>query len=125
MTLPCLDIIIPHYQEKKEVISKLLSSINIQVGLNLNKAIKVTIVNDADENGRRELTEDFLHNFSFPIEVIQTEKNGGAGLARQYGIDHTNLPYIMFCDADDQLYDSTVLMKILNEICSLETKHQS
>ena len=126
MQLPCLDIIIPHYSEKPEMIRHLLDSIEGQVGINAAKAIKITIVNDKNDDSYNDLT-NFLKTaeYSYPIEVLQTNKNGGAGCARQFGIDNTSLPYIMFCDADDQLYDCTALMKLLNYVNLLEMKKET
>lgn len=126
MNLPCLDIIIPHYSEKPQVVRHLLDSIEMQVGLNLSKAIKVTIVNDKNDAACVELSA-FIDkaDYSFPIEILQTNVNGGAGLARQYGLDHTNLPYIMFCDADDSLYSCSALSSLLNQIRLLEVQQKS
>ena len=56
MNLPCLDIIIPHYSEKPQVVRHLLDSIEMQVGLNLSKAIRVTIVNDKNDAACVELS---------------------------------------------------------------------
>lgn len=123
MNLPCLDIIIPHYSEKPAVIRHLLDSIEGQVGVNLSKAIQVTIVNDCNDEPLQELI-NFLDTvqYSFPIKVLRNDKNAGAGVARQTGINHTSLPYIMFCDADDSLYNSDALMKLLNYVNLLEVQ---
>ena len=126
MQLPCLDIIIPHYNEKPQMIRHLLDSIEGQVGIDVSKAIQVTIVNDKNDESLKELT-DFLANaqYNFNITVLQTNKNEGAGRARQAGLERTKLPYIMFCDADDQLYDCTALMKLLNYVNLIEVQKKS
>ena len=125
MQLPCLDIIIPHYSEKPEMIRHLLDSIEGQVGVDLAKAIRVTIVNDKNDNAYNELSNYvYSARYTFPVTVYQVAENGGAGRARQFGIDRTNLPYIMFCDADDQLYASDSLMKILNYVNLLEVQNK-
>lgn len=116
-----LDIIIPQYNESEELINHLLTSIENQIGINLSTILKVTIVND---HSKYKLSNEFLSRFHFPLEYIETPVNGGAGRARQYGMDHTSAPYIMFCDADDRLYDCSALMKLLNQIRLLEVQQK-
>lgn len=125
MNLPCLDIIIPHYNEKPSVIRHLLDSIEGQVGVNLAKAIRVTIVNDCNDEPLQELVS-FLKTsqYSFPIKILRADKNAGAGVARQIGINNTELPYIMFCDADDCLFSADALMKLINYINLLEVQQK-
>ena len=123
MKLPCLDIIIPHYKEPYGLVRHLLDSINNQVGINLQNTIKVTIVNDAQPEYANALTEALkTAQYNFDINVIIKDKNEGAGRARQCGLDRTELPYVMFCDADDCLYDCSALFKLLNCIRLLEAK---
>ena len=115
MKLPCLDIIIPHYKEDPKMVRHLLDSIEGQVGIDLGQAIKVTIVNDKNDEAYAKLINFIkLAQYSFTVTLYQTPENGGAGRARQYGIDKTDLPYIMFCDADDQLYGSDAILKMVN-----------
>jgi len=106
-----LDIIIPQYNEDEKKIKPLLTSLENQIGVNLNKYINVTIVNDHSD---MKLSEDFLKLFSFPITYLETPQNGGGGDARQWGIDHTSNPLIMFCDADDRFFDCCALINLYN-----------
>lgn len=108
-----LDIIIPQYKEKEAQIKPLLNSIENQVGIDLNKYISVTIVNDHSDT---KLSADFLRSFSFPITYLETPQNGGPGEARQWGIDHTSNPLIMFCDADDRFYDCAAFINLFNSM---------
>lgn len=123
MKLPCLDIIIPHYKEKPEEIRHLLDSIEMQVGIDLSKAIRVTIVNDKNDEALKKLL-DYVQNahYNFPINLLQNKENSGAGIARQNGFLNTELPYVMFCDADDELYAADSLMKIINYVNLLEVQ---
>ena len=93
--LPKIDIIIPAYKAQNTIL-RTLSSIALQEVVN---DIEVTIVNDADGIGYK----NFVDMFSpfMKIREIVMDKNGGPGDARQYGIDHTENPLIMFIDADD------------------------
>lgn len=36
------------------------------------------------------------------FRVLQTDKNGGPGVARNYGLRHAEGEYILFCDSDDE-----------------------
>lgn len=125
MNFPCLDIIIPHYRESVDMINHLLSSIDNQVGIDLQKVIRVTIVNDCDNEAYEALNRAQLNKrYKYSLTIMQTPLNGGAGYARQYGLDRTELPYIMFCDSDDSLWDCSALMKLLNQIRVLEIQEK-
>ena len=112
MTFEHLDIIIPQYKETEEIIKPLLTSIENQVGISKD-IFQVTIVNDHSDC---KLSEAFLKSFSYPIRYLETPENGGGGMARQYGIDNTSNPLIMFCDADDRFFDCTALLNLFNSI---------
>ncbi|MBQ7641597.1 MAG: glycosyltransferase family 2 protein [Acholeplasmatales bacterium] len=108
-----LDIIIPQYKEDENIIKCLLDSIINQKNVDF-KDINVTIVNDASDV---KLSNKFLLKYKkLNICYVENEKNTGPGLARQKGVDVTDNKYIMFCDADDELYNDTVLSKIIEFI---------
>ena len=105
-----LDIIIPQYNENEEQVKVLLDSISNQENIDF-KEINVTIVNDCSNVI---LSDDFLMNYEkLNICYIKNDNNTGPGLARQKGVDSTDNQYIMFCDADDRLYDNKVLYHII------------
>lgn len=93
-----LDIIIPCYKAKK-TIARTLHSIGMQ---SIVSDLKVVIVNDCDGLNYNS-TIDTASFGDLNIQYITREKNGGAGMARQFGIDHSDSEYIMFVDADDCL----------------------
>ena len=107
-----IDVIIPTYKAH-DTLFRALSSIAAQI--NADK-IEVTVVNDCCPEGNY---KDIIKRFrpTLKIKEIQTPKNGGPGLARQYGIDHTHNPFIVFVDSDDMLGDSlslTVMLQAMN-----------
>jgi len=107
-----IDIIIPAYKAQNTIL-RTLSSIAIQSVL---KDITVTIVNDADGIGYQKFV-DMFKDF-MDIREITLEKNGGPGVARQYGIDNTTSPYFTCIDADDTFagaFALEILMKGLDE----------
>lgn len=110
MAFEKLDIIIPQYNETEDEVRPLLSSIANQVGVSKD-LIKVTIVND---HSQWKFSDSFLSSFGLDITYLETPENGGAGMARQWGVDHTSNPLIMFCDADDRLFDCTALLNLYN-----------
>ena len=94
-----LDIIIPVYNAK-ETIKRLLYSIAIQRDA---FGFHVYLVNDCSDYDYQEEVSFFKEYFD--ITEFKLDKNGGPGVARQYGIDHTNSKYITFMDSDDYFYD--------------------
>lgn len=107
-----IDVIIPAFKAQN-TIARTLASIVTQ---SIVDQVKVTIVNDADGIGYK----DFVKHFSpyIDIEEITMETNGGPGVARQFGIDHTTLPYFTCIDADDTFagaFSLEVLLKNMEE----------
>ena len=91
-----VDIIIPAYKAHKTIF-KTLCSIAQQIN---TEEILVTIVNDCcPEGDYKEIIRRFKNQLD--IQEIKLKKNGGPGVARQYGIDNTKNDYILFMDADD------------------------
>lgn len=91
-----LNIIITHYKEPWETCFYLLNSIAMQRNVPWQE-IGVTIVNDGDDP-----TLDDVDWSAYPYKVEYLKKpHGGVSAARNYGIDHSEAEYIMFCDIDD------------------------
>lgn len=90
-----IDIIIPAFKAQN-TIARTIASIISQT---IVDDVKITIVNDADGIGYN----SFVENFKSYVEIqeLTMKENGGPGVARQYGIDHTNYPYFTCIDADD------------------------
>ena len=93
-----LNIIIPTYKAK-DTLPKALDSLVSQT----KKMFLVTIVQDCDGEDYSDIISEY-RNRGLHISLLQTPKNGGAGVARQLGIDNSvNIDYCMFLDADDML----------------------
>lgn len=90
-----IDIIIPAYKAGK-TIDRVLASIYMQT---IRKDLRVYIISDCDGIDYHSYTK----KWDLDISCLSTPKNGGAGMARQFGIDHSESKYIMFIDADDCL----------------------
>ena len=100
-----LDLIVPHYKEPWEVCRYLFDSIALQRGICFDN-IKVIVVNDGDcgmfdENLDQIRTQSLL-NTMYPYKISYLPKeHGGVSAARNYGLDHSEADYVMFCDIDD------------------------
>lgn len=103
-----IDIIIPAYKAQNTIL-RTLSSIAEQSVLD---DIEVTIVNDHDGIGYKKFVDMFKPYMK--IREIELPENGGPGDARQYGIDNTKNPLLMFIDADDT-FIGAFAVKILRE----------
>jgi glycosyltransferase involved in cell wall biosynthesis len=110
-----LSVVIPRYKEDENKIKPLLSMLNSQIAVDFND-FEVVIVNN---NNPKLLDEDFMRSFeNLNIYYIDSDVTGGAGAARQVGIDNCHGEYIMFVDADDRLYSVGVISNVLKEIDS-------
>lgn len=102
-----IDIIIPAYKAQKTIL-RTLSSIACQ---SILEDLEVTIVNDCCPNGDY---AQFVSMFApfMTIREVKMPENGGPGLARQYGIDHTHNQYFTCIDADDTFAGALALEEL-------------
>lgn len=99
-----LNIIITHYKEPWETCFYLLNSIAMQRNVPWQE-IGVTIVNDGDDP-----TLDDVNWSAYPYKVEYLKKpHGGISAARNYGLDHSEAEYIMWCDIDDGFLNNYAL----------------
>ncbi len=106
-----LDILVPMYNEEKEVIKPLLDSIAIQQNVDFNN-INVIICVDG---GATEIPEDFISNYPFTIEVHH-EPHRGVSATRNACLDYSKADYVMFCDCDDMFCNICGLWIIFREM---------
>ena len=111
-----VSVIIPVYNGGK-YLERTLNSV-----LNQNfKDYEVICINDVSKDNSLEILEDFAKKDS-RIKVIDNEKNMGAALARNVGIDIADGEYIYFLDADDYIdekYLECMVEKIEQENCEI------
>lgn len=91
-----LTLIVPHYRETMETCSFLFNSLDIQHGIDKSD-FKVLVINDGDYGA---LTKEIIGERTYQVDVA-TIPHGGISNARNYGIEHADTDYIMFCDCDD------------------------
>ena len=90
---PLFSIIIPHYNIP-DLLMRCLKTIPI------SEDIQVIVVDDNSPNA-----DTYLERYpelSRPyLEFVRAPKNGGAGYARNIGLDHAKGKWLLFADADD------------------------
>lgn len=107
-----IDVIIPAYNVPDHILFRCLASIACQ---DIVSDVEVTIVDDAStEQNYRSVTDNF--NSIMKTTILRYEENGGPGVARQYGIDHTHNGYMTFIDADDTFNGAFALKALRNSI---------
>lgn len=93
-----IDLIIPTYNSE-DTIERALGSVAAQTR---GRKILVTIVDDCSTDNTIKIAEKFKS--IIPLNILPCPRHyGKPGLVRQYGVDCTHCPYIMFLDADDAL----------------------
>ena len=94
---PLFTIIIPHYNIP-DLLMRCLKSIPV------SEDIQVIVVDDNSSDA-----DTYLERYpelSRPyLEFIRTTKGGGAGYARNVGLDHAKAKWLLFADADDLYVD--------------------
>lgn len=107
-----IDVIIPAYNVEDDILFRCLASIACQ---DIASELAVTIVDDAStKQNYKKVAKNF--ESMLKIDVLRYESNGGPGVARQYGIDHTSNGYITFIDADDTFNGAFALKALRNGI---------
>lgn len=107
-----IDVIIPAYNVPDEILFRCLASIACQ---DIVKDLEVTIVDDASTKQNYEVVAKNFKSL-MKINILRYETNGGPGVARQYGIDHTSNGYMTFIDADDTFNGAFALKALRNGI---------
>ena len=102
-----IDVIIPAYKAQGTIL-RTISSIACQ---SILSDAEVTIVNDCCPNGDYKAFVDMFSPY-MTIREIRMEKNGGPGLARQFGIDNTENQYFTCIDADDTFAGALALEEL-------------
>jgi glycosyltransferase involved in cell wall biosynthesis len=107
-----IDVIIPAYNVPDNILFRCLASIACQ---DILKDIEVTIVDDASTVQNYVKVAEYFKPF-MSIDILRYEINGGPGVARQYGLDHTSNGFVTFIDADDTFNGSFALKALRNGV---------
>lgn len=107
-----IDVIIPAYNVPDNILFRCLASIACQ---DIVADLEVTIVDDASTTQNYATVAKNFESI-MKISILRYETNGGPGVARQYGIDHTSNGYMTFIDADDTFNGAFALKALRNGI---------
>lgn len=100
MTAPKYSIIIPHYNIP-DLLMRCLASIPIR------EDVQVIVVDDNSPEADSYI--DRYPELSRPyLEFIRTTKGGGAGYARNVGLNHAKGEWLLFADSDDFFSDGFI-----------------
>lgn len=94
-----IDIIMPAYNAH-DTIEFSLMSLAMQT---IKEKINVYIVDDASNYGYEKIVSKFKSELN--IKILSIQQNRGSGLAREYGINHSDSEFICFLDCDDLLFN--------------------
>ena len=106
-----LTLVVAHYHESIDVCRFLLTSLDIQHGIDKSD-FKVLFLNDGEEGA---ISREQIGEYSYEIEV-RTLPHGGISAVRNYGIENADTDYIMFCDCDDGFIHNYGMHLILSAI---------
>lgn len=96
-----VSVIIPAYNAER-FIARSIASVQRQTFSN----VEIIVVNDGSNDKTRELVESLCEEDT-KIKLVNTE-NRGVSCARNTGIEQATGDWIMFLDADDQLFEDAV-----------------
>ena len=88
-------IIVPCYKAEKYI-----DSIISTYGVSERADVEVILVDDCSSDDTYLRLQTQARRFKH-IQVLQTEENGGPGVARNKGLEFAKGKYILFCDCDD------------------------
>lgn len=112
-----ISIIVPFRLDYGADLPALLASIAGQTGVDW-ATIEIILVNDAGPDWDGNAAKDYP---SLHVTQYRLPTSGGAGVARQYGMDRANGRYLMFMDADDALWSQTALSRFVGKVTTAST----
>ncbi|PJE49060.1 glycosyltransferase family 2 protein [Pediococcus damnosus] len=110
---PTVSIIIPFYNEDEYQLMIALSSINYQIGIDFRE-VEIILVGDGGK--KLKSLDDFSVLNNLNIRYKYFTNSGGAGVARQRGMEMAKGRYYMFVDADDEFYYDGALQEFFDVV---------
>lgn len=118
-----LSIVVPCYR-CRSTLRRLLDSIKMQ-DLPKSEYMVILMNDNADVERYEDIALEYrryidvremLYACDYYTDELIKEKNRGAGMARQYGMEWSDADWIMWIDADDELMGSTALTSLTKHI---------
>ncbi|MBR4904403.1 MAG: glycosyltransferase [Selenomonadaceae bacterium] len=109
---PLISVIIPMYNAEK-YLGECFDSLLAQTFKNF----EIVLIDDCSTDKSRKIAESYIEKFDGRLKIYDSEKNSGAGAARNKGLMLSQGEYVFFMDADD-----TIAPNALEEMYSLAKK---
>lgn len=104
-----VSVVVPVHNNEK-YLHRVFECLTAQTYRNL----QIVLVENGSKDSSLKLCEEYADKDS-RVEVYKIEKNAGAGMARNLGIQQARGEYICFLDADDW-YESTLIQKLVESV---------
>lgn len=107
-----ISLIIPFYNNEADI-EKLMNNLT-NLKSKSNGEFEIIFVDDCGNHETKKLIDENKFN---DYKMIKHDKNLGLGGARNTGVAHATYDWVMFLDADDALYETSIdlLVKKINE----------
>lgn len=92
-----VSIIVPVWNVEKYLPKCLDSLVNQTL-----EDIEIIIVNDESPDNSQKIIDRYLKKYPHKVKAL-TQKNGGQGSARNYGLEHAEGEYVGYVDSDDYI----------------------
>jgi len=107
-----LDLIIPHYKEPWSTCKYLFDTIATQRGIPF-ESVRAIVVDDGEEDALQ--LDGWEQYGEYPYyQKYYVKTHEGVSAARNYGLDHSDADYVMFCDIDDGFLNNYALHLIFS-----------
>lgn len=110
-----ISVIVPLYNNEKYLNRCIGSVINQTIGF---ENIELLLLDDCSTDNTKNIIKEYEHKYD-NIKCFYLEKNKGAGLVRNIGLNNATGKYIMFLDSDDY-YKSNFCEVMFNAINGTE-----
>lgn len=100
-----LSIVVPFYNS----VGKCEDLLGILAELRPEDSVELILVDDASSDATVEMLREFARHAPVPAEVLQIP-HGGAGAARNAGMDHSRGEFVWFVDSDDVIDPQAIRM---------------
>lgn len=110
-------LIIPVYNEETRLVEECLMSVMTQQYFNFNLLDTIIVVDGSKEKYDELKSLKLEDRYSkLSLQIILNETNGGAGVARNVGIDNAKGMYVIFADCDDVYNNNLVFASIFKAV---------
>ena len=105
-------IIVPCFNADAYIKDAIDSCFKINYPKNL---FEVIIINDGSNDHSKEIIQSLIKKKDLDFKLINNQSNQGLGISRNRGIKSATKEYVLFLDADDQLYPN--VLKNIDKSC--------